>query len=268
MILPAAAAISERVSFKRLVHMLNICAILQIPIILLQLSGMKVPWDSAGGGLTGSLYKRPALSILAGALAIWNGGIFSYLFAALAFASTSMAGALPVLGKLLNKYMPISLVALLAIAFVVLVLLWIPSVSTRLDTRLSSWKGIAFIKDGWLTGWGFFPLPGAFGESTDNDRAVQSAMMSDYHSTYLDWIGRFGLIGILAIAPVVARIARLTFRQLTNQKLWAFLLACFACLVQSAEAFAVMCLLGLVWMKQLDEEESIRVDSLQKLATN
>lgn len=261
MVLTATSVIAEREEFDYLLQCLKACLILQIPIVVLEVFNVNTPWQSAGEGFAGSLYKRPGLSLLAGAVSIWSDGIVAYLAAFMACLSTSFVGAVPAVLRLvdgtLKRFRLLYAGVLLAVTTIAFP--WI--LSTRLAVRVETWEGLSFLKQGWLTGWGFFPMPGVFQEDTGGTLGplrMAHQVFSDYHNTFADWIGRFGLMGILVAFPVLAWVVKQTFRKPSNWKVWSFAFFIFSALLQSAEAFAVLSLLGAIWWIRLSQQEEIQ----------
>ena len=145
--------------------------------------------------------------------------------------------------------------SLIAIAVVIAV---VAASGVRASSRLEVWGNVVWIlKRGWLTGWGFFPISGSFREHALGGQAMGSLALTDLHSTWMDWLVRFGLVGLLAISPLVIWVVRRTFSNPASWKLWTLILAAFAGSLQSAESLAVMSLLGFVWLMRLNEEEGV-----------
>ena len=89
-----------------------------------------------------------------------------------------------------------------------------------------------------------------------------SLALTDLHSTWLDWLVRFGLVGMLAISPIIYRVVRQTLAEPSPWKVWTLALILFAGSLQSAEALLVMCLLGIVWITRLEQEGETDVDQI------
>lgn len=252
-IMSAAILIAQRESWHNLFKYLQLCLVFQIPILLVQKMNMNNPWGSAHG----TLGTRAGVGILAAYIAVNSKGISSWIGTAMSVISTSMAGLIPAVANRIwgfKKYR-------LAISLATLIVLFNMPMQARASSRFEAWSSLSFLKRGWMTGWGFLPMAGTFRLDADNGKAWASVRFTDYHSTFLDWIARFGLIGVLAISPLMLWIAQRTFHQPDSWKVWNLFLALFAGMVQSAEGILVMVLLGLMWFMRLNEEDS-RVHTL------
>lgn len=86
-----------------------------------------------------------------------------------------------------------------------------------------------------------------------------SIAFTDFHSTWIDWLIRFGLIGVIAVLPILVYIVRQVMKRLEIWNLWTLFLFLFAGTIQSAEGLIVMTLLFLVWLMRINQEESTRV---------
>ena len=84
-----------------------------------------------------------------------------------------------------------------------------------------------------------------------------SVRFTDFHSTWLDWIARFGVIGMVVLIPLVRWVWIRTFSKTAPWKVWSFILAVFAGTFQSAESLAVLSLLGMFWFMRLNKEEEV-----------
>lgn len=254
LVLSAAIAIAERTGWRDLYDALKVAFLIQLGVVLLKLFGVEVPWMQAGPGLAGTLYRRAGLSMLAAFVCIWSRKWLSYLAGAVSVLSGSLAGAVPaglyLVSRLKSRMARWSLLGLGVMAAVL-------ASGIRFQSRVESLAGLEFLRRGWLTGWGFFPMPGGFQEDTGNAFAVASVQLRNYHSVWADWLGRFGVIGLLAVLPVIAWIVKETLRDRADWKIWTLILALLAGSVQSAEGLAVMSLLGLIWWIRLEEESHV-----------
>lgn len=267
LICAAAILISERSSWRFLFDCLLVLLALQIPILIAEYAGIKTPWyvksfyrgdgiTWEGGRPNGSLYCRAGLSILAGFCSIWLSGLKSLLCGAMACASTSLSGAIPSIARLV--YRPGRYgrrVALGGIgAFLLIALIF----GARFSSRLEAWgNALDVIRNHWLAGAGFLPIPGSFREDTLGGAALGPVQFTDFHSTSIDWLARFGLVGLLAISPLMIWVVKRTFSQPTPWKVWTLLFFIFAGSSQSVEGIYVIGLLGIVWLIRLAQEERV-----------
>ena len=250
-ILTAAALISERGKFVWILRAVLGCGILQVLIMVLQAFNISVPWPSAGPGPCGTLVKRAALSIFLGSVSIWTTGKKAWFFAIASAISGSFAGSIPAFFRLLYRHLANPMV--LAMSLPIALLLGSFSY-TRVSDRVDVWgNAVSFFSQSWLTGRGFFPLPGSFRED-GGGTGFGLALFSDYHSTWLDWIVRTGLIGILILGAGLFWM----FSQVkdgASWRKWSFLMFLWAGTFQSAEAFPVMILLALCFMIGLNYQK-------------
>lgn len=230
------------------------CAWIQIAFMLLQAAGVETIFRVAGSGVAGTLAKRAALSIFLGFASMLCKGRCAWLFAGASVVTGSLAGSVPAVAKLLFPlFMKARGMGISAMAGAVLLL--IPLGWDRLLLRLQAWsEGPSFLARGWLNGWGFYNLPGGF---TDENMArsihdPMSLMYSDYHSTFVDYVARFGLPGLITLAAVMAW---LFFRVRVGLELWLLGLAVWACAFQSAESFPSMMMLGVFLFMHLVYKE-------------
>ena len=263
-ILSAATLIAERTSWRELYRILCVLTAVQVPILIMEYAGLDTFWRTASlppqagvvveaGTPSGTLPTRAALSILAGFCSIWAVGWRAWFYGWVAFASTSLSGALPSIAKLVWKRGRCGhLLVLGAIGAICLIAL---TSSVRASSRIEAWTNAwEILRQGWLTGWGFFPVPGSFREDALGGAAQASVQFTDFHSTWVDWLTRFGLVGLLAVSPLLTWVVKRTFTSPSSWKTWTFILALAAGSVQSAEGLIVMCLLSLMWLMRLEEE--------------
>lgn len=250
----SAVLIAERERWEKLFKFLKICLLFQIPVLVLQWFEVWNPW----GVSSGTLGKRAGLGILAAYVTVNSSGLTSWISSILAMLSTSMAGMIPAVSHQVWSFRRGRIVLGILTGLSLLVL---PSMGVRVATRFEAWSSLSFLRRGWLTGWGFLPFAGSFRDDALRGGALASLRFTDYHSTYLDWIARFGLIGLVVISPFVIWVLSRTLSQLSSWKVWSMFLALFAGAVQSAEGILVMCLLGFLWIIRLNEEVS-HVDTL------
>lgn len=243
--LMAAALMAERAEWRWLRQAVVWCAWGQLPVMAFQAFGHSLWWESVGGGLTGTMGYRAACAALLALASLWSSGWRAWSFAAAACLTGSWMG-LPAVGRLVWGLWP----SHLAWGFLSLALLaltsewWMP----RLALRLEAWQGFPLLHGGWLTGWGFLPLPGGFaydaGTFASGGAKAAPFVISDYHSAFVDWIARTGLVGVVMLLA----LGRWVCTRLTSSAhRWAAGLAVWVGCWQSVETMTVLALLLVVW---------------------
>ena len=218
------------------------CAWVQIPVLILQWyqvplpwAHLPVPWQMAG--TVGSI--RPA-SILLGIACLWSTGWRAWVLG-LAAGLTGSGTVVPVV--LLKLWWPVRrhLVGWLAAAGVLVVgARFAPAWMLALSERAEVWRT-------WpLTVWGvgFKAFPVGFQDDTPVGRAME---WRDAHNVLLDWVGRFGLPGLLVLLAVGWWVLR------RKPDPWTLGFFAWVACWQSLEQFPVLVILFLVWLIGLSE---------------
>lgn len=250
LILLAAWLIHERGEWTWLKNTILGVGLFQGVVVLWQLLGGPTPyWSWPGGWLTGTLSARAALSILWGACSLLSHGRVAWGFALLACLTGSFAGSVPAVGRLLGQSRTIPMTWPIGAVGVLLLShrLWWP----RLLGRWQAMESLEFLQRGWVTGWGFLPFPGGWQSIAASGRQAGLVAQLDYHNVFVDWIARTGMVGGLGLLALVWWVSK---RLTSPWRRWTAFLALWAGSWQSAEAFPVMTLLGLVWLMGLAQE--------------
>ena len=253
-ILTAAWLIAERVGWPILRRALLVVAWAQLPLMALQAVGVTLPWPAViTHPITGALGSRAPLASLLAVASMLSPRRPALILALAACLTGSLMGwpalirlwwqspckpwpslwGWPVLAALTHRW-------------------WWP----KLAIRMESWSSLSFLKGGWLTGWGFLPFPGGFWDDSTPGRMF---LWRDYHSMWMDWIARTGLIGGLVAVGLIWWI----IRRLRVQPSWGWTMAMLFWIGawQSAEAFPVLALLGVMGVIGLvtDKEKTCHI---------
>jgi len=253
LVLSAAWMIAERGDFRWLRSSVLSCALFQIPVMAAQAFQVPLPWKNAGVFPWGTLMKRGALSILFGLASVWSQGIRSMGFALASISTLSWSGAVPAAARVLISKVQLNLIGWLSVAaaFFLSAPFWIPKVLIRLE----AWKSVEFLRRGWLNGWGFFPLPGGFQDDAGGSAAwAHSPLFREYHSTFIDWIARTGLIGLVISFLIGAWIVKRVMECGPWSK-WTLFLILFAGATQSTESFPFMAMVFLSFLIGLNQSK-------------
>ena len=103
--------------------------------------------------------------------------------------------------------------------------------------RWAIWSGMPWM---WW-GRGFRAFPGGFQDDTLIGRAMQ---WRDTHNVYLDWVGRFGLPGIVVLGGVLWWCWK---QSRTVEQRWLLAFSCWVACWQSLEQFPVLMIPVMVW---------------------
>ena len=225
-----------------------LAAWLQVPAMLWQALGHPSAWPSMGGGLTGTLGRRALCGGLVALASLWTTGRLAWTFALLGSLTGSFV-ILPAWGRLLwqSRWRSASLLLFALASVLASVGLWWP----RLLVRLPLWQDAILFRGGWLTGWGFLPLPGGF--AYDNGDGMHRArVLSDYHNALLDWLSRTGVLGWMLLVGTAVWVWR---RRAHAQTRWTGALMLWVACWQSVEANTALGVLGLVWLVDLAQHK-------------
>lgn len=258
LVLAASWQLNRHGACRWLKEVVIACALLQIVVWSLQRLSIPNPWPThvwtkQGWGTVGS--ATPAAVVLAVAC-LWSRGWRSWLWGSL----TLLTGSGTVLSLLACR-------------------LWL-----WLRGRLPRWSwvslgaaaasiGLWLWRDAWMMRWqvwreaawswwgiGFKAFPGGFGDDT----AIGQAMRwRDYHNTYLDWIIRFGWVGLASLLALGWWLWR-NSRQDAAWR-WTFALALWVGCWQSVEQFPALGLLLLVWMIGVAQHAQKEPDALDSV---
>ena len=245
----AAHLIAERGRWSWIRTALLIAAVAQIPIVLMQVAQVPLPYVMERIHPCGSLGNRTELSILWGVASLLTTGPVAWSWALLSLSTGSATGSVPACMVLLIPFFRRwgllcgSTVALAGMG----TWAWL---SIRLLSRLTIWKSILTWKIPIWLGYGFMGFPGGF---TYDDPVSQLILIRDTHSVWLDWIVRTGVLGMV----VGAGWLLWTIQRTRRVGLWPwFIFFAWIGTWQSLEGRPLIGLVGLVWMIALLQERT------------
>lgn len=251
LLLATAQALAERDGWPGVRRALVVCAWAQLPLMAWQVAGGALPWEPLGSGLTGSVQRRAVLAILLSVASLLSGG---WQAAGLALASVttgSLMGVLALLRVLPARVRLWGLLGLLGVGW--------PVALERLNLRVEAWQGASFLPRGWLTGWGFLPLPGGFQYDGGLGGIMARSVTSDYHSAILDWVARTGIVGLVMLFGVCWWAWR---HSRTTEARWLVMLAVWVGGAQSLEQAPALIMLLLAWWIALSTEPQGDTDAV------
>ena len=247
-ILLATWFVAERADWAELRRAVLVVGSVQTLVMLGQLADLALPWPSeteAGG----TFHHRAALGLWWAVCSLWSQGRWSLYWAILSCLSGSWTGASVAVFRVIAKRLQRAgwVPMLWPLAFVGGLLLtssvWWPKLAIRLEV----WSTLVWLKNGWLTGWGFRPFPTGFIETLSTGRQLPYL---EYHNAWIDWLARTGAVGLLGLVG----LWRWIFGRLTGRSHWTAALVIWAGLWQSVEANPSLLLLLVVWLIGLSEE--------------
>ena len=239
--LAAGAVVAERADGRWLRQAVVVCAWAQLPVMAWQALGGVGPWPVIGDGLTGTVARRGVVAALLALGSLWSTGARAGTLALAAGLSGSCV-SLPALARLVwerGHWRGVGVSVALGVGL-------LPWLWPRLGSRWDAWHGAGVIWGGWLTGWGFLPLPGGFRYDIGAGRWGRF-VQTDYHSAWLDWVARFGLPGALMLVA----LGLWTWRRSRGAARWTWGLVAWAGCWQSVEVNPVLLGLGLIWLVQI-----------------
>lgn len=238
---------------KHLKRAFVVCALIQIVVIFLQRFGVNTPFAQSYhldmAGTVGSI--RPA-SILIALAALWSTGYLAWGLS-IAACLTGSGTIVPVIA--FRRWWPYRKEPLGWVVGIGLVSLgsklsqkWLFALSERVEIW-ATWP----LK---LWGIGFRAFPGGFQDDTPIGHAMQ---WRDSHNVILDWVGRFGLPGLLVLLGLGIWIIR------RKPDVWTLIFMAWVSCFQSLEQFPVLAIPLLIWLISLAEGEEDAVDSVQEV---
>lgn len=248
-VLLAAWMIAERGQVHWLRQTVLWMAWCQVGLAGLELAGV-VFFPIAGNFPHGSLVTRTGLCLLWTMASLWSAQWRAVVFALLACATGSWTGTVAVVRLVwLSGTVPFPLVVVVPGLLLGSLSLWLP----KLVSRWEVWRQVYWLKEGWLTGWGFLPFPIGFVSTDPSGSIGRATQVSIYlNNTFLDWVGRTGVIGAVLLGGLVWwAVPRMT----VPWRIWTVLGLCWMGLWQSAEALPVLSLLGVCSVIGLAQEE-------------
>lgn len=236
LLLAASHALAERDGWIGVREAVMWCAWAQLPLMAWQALWGDIWWQPLGGGLTGSVNRRSTLAVLLAVASLFSVGRRATWLGLSSLLTGSLMGAPVALRWVPSRWRLVS-----ALAGGVLLAPWWME---RAWLRVSSWGDVPGITRGWLTGWGFLPLPGGFRYDGGPDGIMAQTVLNDYHSAILDWWARTGLVGMAMLIVVLGWAWR---RSRTPEARWLFVFAVWVGSLQSVEHAPALVMLLLAW---------------------
>ena len=248
LLLCASWVLAERAEFAWIRQTVIGLAWVQVGLVGLEGLGVQ-PFPVAGNFPHGSLATRTGLCLLWTMASLWSPPRSALVLALLAAATGSFTSTIALVRVICrSRTIPFPLLLSAPVWLVAVTPAWGP----RFLSRWEVWTQMTWLQTSWLAGWGFLPFISGF-VSADTTGAIGrlSSVQIFMNNTWLDWVGRTGLIGALLLAALAVWASR---RLTTPWRAWTAAGLVWMGLWQSAEVYPVLSLLGVCSVIGLAQE--------------